>query len=373
MLKILSGKNTVLICLGFFFLFAGFSASQQYLVPLLTLEGKGQMALYSLLLIYSSFTISTLFAPKLIEVMGEKLALIFGAVSYGIFSLSLLSFELLLYPASILIGIGASLVWVASTRIITVSTENHLVGSVLGLQRSSFSIGALFGISAGSLFLETIDIASLYMIFALLSFASLFFFVFLDHKKDKITKEKILNFSYLLDKKLLLLSPVVFATFYLSGLSFSAINLIALSFSLGFVGFLSTIGRASVILGDVITGRLSDILNKKMLLYLFVSLTILGCFLIFIKFNIIIITLGAILIGFGMSSVYPICLSLIKERFTLSEYNKASAIFFLYTGIGAMSALLTTTKIDPNMTLIPAIIFLIISLPSIFLFNKLVQ
>lgn len=369
-MRIKVNPNTLFISLGFFFLFAGFSGAQQYIVPLFKLEGQQNLALISLLILYITFLFSNFIVSKAIFRLGLKPSLVLGAMSYGIYIISAFSRNpLILYPASILIGFGASLLWISSGQIIVRSSKKETIGTDLGLQQSFFSAGALFGVGIGALFLEILPPSILYIIFAILVFLSIPFFLKLKIEEEKVAN-KTIDFSFLLRRESYLIFPIVVGSYYLSGLGFSAINLIALTFGLGFVGFLSTTSRVGVIFGGVLSGKLADNFNKRILLYLLVLTGLLSSLLLINSFGTLTITLGAIFLSLSHPAVYTLCLSLLEEKVEKEDYTNMAGVFFIYANIGIVGALLSSIYLEPRSSFIPGIVLLILALPAIHIFSK---
>lgn len=110
-----TNKNVLLVSFGFFWLFGGYAAAQQYLVPLFALQGRTHLALSSLLTLYTAFLFANIFVPKLITILGLRFSLMLGAVGFAGFITSVATNTgvIFIYLTSILAGIGSSLVWIS--------------------------------------------------------------------------------------------------------------------------------------------------------------------------------------------------------------------------------------------------------------------
>lgn len=182
MKKLLANNNVLFTCIGFFWIFFGFNGAQQYLVPLFKIQGKSDLALTSLILLYSSFLVSGFFAPWMIKFLGLKRSFILGASTYLFFVLSVvLNNNFIFVAMSMLIGIGASLLWVSSGKIITDSSAIKESGKNLGIQFASVLIGSLFGVTTGGLLLKNLSIDRLYVLFSLAIVIGLPFLLYLPH------------------------------------------------------------------------------------------------------------------------------------------------------------------------------------------------
>ena len=138
--------NPLAISIGFFFVFFGFGGAQQFLSVFLKHAGFKSLGIISLLLLYSVYLAVNSYAPTIIAWFGSpRRSLIAGAATYAIFPIgAALSSPPVIIICSVLIGVGASLLWVSADRIIAhVSSDN--IGRGYGLEVS----GALGGSAAG--------------------------------------------------------------------------------------------------------------------------------------------------------------------------------------------------------------------------------
>ena len=371
MKNFISNKNVLFISLGFFCVFFGYGAVQQYLIPLFKLQGRENLAFMSLLFIYGSFLISGIFAPKIIPKFGLKKSLITGANTYLIYTISIISkntnFFLL---ASVLLGIGATFLWVSSGKIITDSSTDKSIGKNLGIQLAGTLLGSFLGIALGGVLLKTLSFNQLYILFASAIVVGLPFFTKIKFKETITINEKF-NMYYIFDRKLIVLFPVIFSTYFLSAQTFSSMNLIALKlFGIAYVGILSTILWIGMVFGALSVGRISDVYKKQTLLYVLTALGIIGALLFIGTSNIILVILGTIMLGIFVSAAYPVCLSLLKQNSSEKEYIYALGAFQVYSNIGLVVGLLFSMNFTPQLIFFLGIIFLFVSFSSIFLYNK---
>ncbi len=371
MKDILSNKNVLFTSIGFFLVFFGFGAAQQYLVPLLKLQGKEDLALISLLLLYSSFLITGIIAPKIIDRLGLKKSVLLGSTTYWIFTLGVITNSSpILFVASVLIGVGAALLWISSGQIIADSSTKHTLGRNLGFQFSTYLLGNLFGIAFGALLLDIVTFNQFYIYFSIAIFLSLPFFVGIKLTKQTIPDKKFKPF-YIFDKKLLFLFPIIFAAYFLMAQAFASISLIILSlFGIAYVGILSTISRISGVISAFAIGKFSDMYKKENILYVLTLIGMTGVLLFIVTSEIVFVTLGVILLGLFISAAYPVCLSLLKRTVPEKEYIYALGGFHVYTTIAVLGALSSALYLSPKVSLLPGLIFLILSFPAVFLFGK---
>jgi len=105
-------RNILFLSLGFFLIFWGFDGVQFFVTTFFEQQKIASVGFTSLILIYLFFTLGNPLAAIVVSHIGGKKSMMLGAVSYSlfIFALSLHNIPLL-YAASILLGIGAALLW----------------------------------------------------------------------------------------------------------------------------------------------------------------------------------------------------------------------------------------------------------------------
>ncbi|KAK9693022.1 Ion channel regulatory protein UNC-93 [Popillia japonica] len=103
----------------------------------------------SLAIIYAVFAVLNWSAPSVISIIGPKFAMVFGSVTYVLFILSfLVPRTWLLYVASVVIGIGAPMIWTGQGNYLTLcstpATISRNSGVFWAMLQASMFIGNLF-------------------------------------------------------------------------------------------------------------------------------------------------------------------------------------------------------------------------------------
>ncbi|KRT85162.1 membrane transporter, partial [Oryctes borbonicus] len=103
----------------------------------------------SLAIIYAVFAVLNWSAPSVISMIGPKFAMVFGAVTYVLFILSfLVPRTWLLYVASVVIGIGAPMIWTGQGNYLTLNSTPATIsrnsGIFWAMLQASMFIGNLF-------------------------------------------------------------------------------------------------------------------------------------------------------------------------------------------------------------------------------------
>jgi len=366
-------RNVLLISSGFFVLFFGFTSAQQYLLVVFEAAGRGSLALVALLLLYGMFAVSGLGAPKLISALGGlKHSLILGACAYILFvaSIALENIPFILACAA-LMGVGATLVWVSSGQIIVDSSSPQTRGRNLGLQTMSLYVGTALGIWVGGLLYETTSVPLMYFILAFIALFSVPFFLALKPVKEGVSL-RLFRPQFLFDHRMLLMAPVLVGIYFLQGQVFTAMTLVVIgTVGAGMIPLVISAVRLCNMLGSFGGGTLSDHIGKGIVLGGFVLMALVGTYVFARAENISALLIGSVFLGLSMASIYPICISWLREKMSENEYLDALGIFHVYTNIGTIFAIIANLWLPASVSFIPAVIALLIGLPCIALFHRL--
>lgn len=110
-------------------------------------DGKFQGNAYvSLAIIYAVFATCNWLAPSYISVTGPRVAIITGACCYVLFIVSFFwPHEALLYGMSVLVGIGAALIWTGHGQYLTENSNNETMSRNAGLFWAIFQMSQFAG------------------------------------------------------------------------------------------------------------------------------------------------------------------------------------------------------------------------------------
>lgn len=370
-MKKLINHNVLYIVLGYFWIFFGFNAAQQYLLVSFALMNKQQNAIFALLILYTTFLISGIFSSKIIAKLGLKKSVILGALTYTVFIFSLISKNFnLIYFASVLIGLGAGLLWISSGQIISENSSHSNLGRNLGLQYASFILGTLFGTAFGALLLNRLNFNQLYFCFGLVSLLAIPLLFNLRLKPSPVLMTKF-NLLFIFNKKLLLISPIVFASAYILNQTFTSMNLVILNlFNLKTVGIIASILRLTMVISVLVLGTLSDSINKVRLLAFLGICGITGTVFFLYSTQLISVLFSIIFLGIFVSATYPICLALFKEHSRKRDYIYSISAFQIYNNVAVLISLGSTAYLPIKESFIPGLTMLIISIPLLGWFSK---
>ena len=136
-------KNLVILGLSFFLCFTAFSGIQNLVTSLL----KGGLGSVSLGTLYLVFTVSCLAGPAIVKTFGPIKCMFTQFCFICLFSASCLDPTwYTFFPASILVGFGASFLWVSQGEYVTWAANGYAIAS--NLPKSS-AIGLFNGIFYG--------------------------------------------------------------------------------------------------------------------------------------------------------------------------------------------------------------------------------
>lgn len=146
-------RNVLQLGIGFFFVFLAFN-SQGFIEEsvLDSFVPSGRVTKHSgytsLCLIYAYFTVFNFVAPFLIKLLGTRCSLVFGGCCYVLFLAGFLFVhQWFLYISSILLGLGAAVIWTAQGKYLTLNSTEQSAGKhsslFLALSQVCLSCGGL--------------------------------------------------------------------------------------------------------------------------------------------------------------------------------------------------------------------------------------
>lgn len=368
-------RNVISVSLAFFFIFFGFGTAQQYLVILFNGQGRGHLALMSLFLIYGAFMIAGIFITKLVPRLGGlKRSLMIGAFTYALFVASVaFNSTPLLLAASVVIGIGAGLVWVCGAQIITNSSDERTTGRNLAFQIIAVNSGNIAGIYTGAYLVRTVSLENMYLALTASVLLAFLFLPWIRLAKEEV-RERVFRAYYAFDRRMLVLFPLLFGSYFLAAQAFTAMNLIIVSLlGIASIPLVITVFKASNIAGSFSSGTISGWFSKAAVLTALVVIALSGIYFFTQTHALVPFLIGTVLIGFSVTAVYPVCLAWLKERLPSDEYLQALGIFHVYTNIGVVSAVTANMWLSSRSSFVPGVIALLLALPGIALFQSLTK
>ncbi|XP_021169483.2 UNC93-like protein MFSD11 [Fundulus heteroclitus] len=141
--------NVLILGVGFLFIFTAFTTCgniEQTVVKSLknsTFSGSGY---HSLGIIYGVFSFSNLLAPTVVTVIGAKLTMFLSGLLYsGYIAVFIMPSTWSFYLTSILIGVGAALLWTAQGQFLVENSEASTINRNTGMFWALLQCSMLFG------------------------------------------------------------------------------------------------------------------------------------------------------------------------------------------------------------------------------------
>ncbi|GAM23933.1 hypothetical protein SAMD00019534_071080 [Acytostelium subglobosum LB1] len=271
---------TIHLSFGFLFLFMGFTPTQNISSVIHKNDGP-----FGLALLYFFFGIGCFISPVLSKKIGLVKSLFFSGLTYALFIISSTSWlNFFYYPASMIIGLGAAVLWTSQPTYLSRAAPLSQVGTYSAIFTGIYTCGgitgnALSGVFAQHNFSVNLELA----IFGSFSTVGSILLGLLASMAPKTTESNhdvrqtlIHVFKCFKDTRILLLLPVLFLQGQTQGYFFSIIPVLV---GLQETGFVMVMFGVFAVAGSSIWGKLHDKLGKKpmllaMLVLLPLSLTL---------------------------------------------------------------------------------------------------
>lgn len=366
-------RNVYAIATAFFFIFFGFGTGQQYLVVLFNEQGRGHLALVTLLILYIAFLLTGIIVPKLIQMAGGlKRSLLLGASAYAIFTASIaINNTPLLFLCAAIIGVGAGLLWVSSGQIITDSAPKDQVSRGLSYQVIGMYSGNIIGIIAGGYLIRVLPLGHVYLTLAVVIAIGVMVLFIVKESSGRLS-ERPFRPSYLWNPLLASLFPLIFGAYFLQGQVFTGLNLVIVNLlGISLIPLIVSIVKIANILGSFSSGALADHFDKTMVLLSLIAIALTGVVFFMFTSSLASYTIGALLLGFSMAAIYPVTLAALKETIPNEEYLYALGTFNVYTNVGTLGSIASNFVLPVGLTFIPGALALMVAIAGIFVFKSL--
>jgi len=167
--------NVLILGFSFCVLFVAFSSTQN-----LQTNVHGDLGFRSLSVLYLVFAPANFISPYIVQLVGEKIALIIGAVCYCVYiAANIKVTEPILLGASAIIGFGAAVLWTAQGSVVIHSAPPAKLGAYNGLFFGIFQCAQVIGnLTAGVLLSNGTDLSKLFLILTVVVSTSLAGFIF---------------------------------------------------------------------------------------------------------------------------------------------------------------------------------------------------
>lgn len=141
--------NIIILGFGFMFMFTAFQTcgniEQTVLENFHSAEFNGT-GYTSLAIIYSVFSASNLIAPSVVAVIGPQLSMFFSGLLYsGYIAMFIYPYTWTFYTASVLVGIGAAVLWTAQGNVLAINSSDSTIGRNSGIFWALLQFSLFFG------------------------------------------------------------------------------------------------------------------------------------------------------------------------------------------------------------------------------------
>ena len=132
--------RVIILGTAFMFLFSAFqtvSMAEESILDGARRESNGTFhgdGYTSLATVYAVFAVSNWAAPSIVSILGPILSMVLGAICYFLFVISFLKpMTATLYIASVLVGVGAAVIWTAQGNYLTINSDSTTISRNSGV------------------------------------------------------------------------------------------------------------------------------------------------------------------------------------------------------------------------------------------------
>ncbi|XP_035037595.1 UNC93-like protein MFSD11 [Hippoglossus stenolepis] len=141
--------NIIILGFGFMFMFTAFQTcgniEQTVLKSFNSTEFHGS-GYTSMAIIYGVFSASNLIAPSVVTIVGPQLSMFFSGLLYsGYIAMFIYPYTWSFYTASVLVGVGAAVLWTAQGNVLTINSTDNTIGRNSGIFWALLQFSLLFG------------------------------------------------------------------------------------------------------------------------------------------------------------------------------------------------------------------------------------
>ena len=293
-------------------------------------------------IIAGSFSLGLMSAGFFVSYILDKIGL-YKTMFIGIFVQTICVIIMFIFfnPSNLILnhfimGVFGGMIWMTMDTWVNLVSDNKNRGKAIGFYNSAITLG----FAIGPLFIGIFGTEGILPIFIAICLMIIRTPVIMTIKKQvnnvKIPKlEKKLNFSFIK------IAPFIFIAIFVSGVidsSFGALfpaYMINEFFSDKQIGFLFFIGLIIGVFLQPLVGALTDKINKRFLIIVFLMFHLIWPLLLhnFIS-EIIIVYVSIIIWGFASISLYTVTLAYLGERVKITELSIATSVFIIIFEFG---------------------------------------
>jgi len=357
-------RNVKQLAIAFMFIFFGYNAVQQYVTVFFSEYGNVNAGFITLILIYGFFMVGNLISPLVVNRLGSRISMILGGATYAVFILSLQFGTFYVYPAAILIGIGAGILWTGQNNYLISNSKKEVYGASSGLFTTTMALGMALGSSIIGALSYLFALQNLFLLFAAGPLIGIIIIMFMKKgKPDNIPNPIKYIKRSLMSITVIRLSVIGFAFSFAQGLVMGIMPIkIAEIMGIQYVGILAMLFFIGPVSLSYVTGWLSDKLGrKKLLIYSFIPL-LLGLILAYFAKTGFALVASIILLTINRGALMPLRFALIGDISNHQNINNVTAVFNMMNTLAVTLALLISMVVISDMIYIYSSIIVLLSL-----------
>jgi len=362
-------RNVLIISLAFLFIFFGFGGVHSFITTYFSQLNMVHVGFISLILIYLFMMLLSPLAGIFVSKFGSKKCMIFGALFYSLFIFTLLTGSvLLIYIASILLGLGAALIWTGQGSYLIRASDEKFYGGAAGF----FNTLSILGISIGILLLGfLVSIFSFKGPFFVYAFLPLVGFWLLWGLEDLRTKESTNQFvlikKSIRNSTVWRLSLFMFSFNFVSGLVIGIIPLkIKSILGVTYIGILLSLYYLVPIISSYVFGKFSDIKGRKKFIIYSYLIGIAGLLFLYFSLGPFLLILGMVLLALDFAIAKPMSIALVGDVTTENNIDFVVALFGMIQTSGMVIALSLGSFVEGRIVYMISAIVMAISLLILF-------
>lgn len=142
-------SNIIILGFGFMFMFTAFQTCgniEQTVIKSFNSSEFHGSGYTSMSIIYGVFSASNLIAPSVVTVIGPQLSMFFSGLLYsGYIAMFIHPYTWSFYTASVLVGIGAAVLWTAQGNVLAINSTDSTIGRNSGIFWALLQFSLFFG------------------------------------------------------------------------------------------------------------------------------------------------------------------------------------------------------------------------------------
>lgn len=344
-------KEIKLLSLGFLLIFFGYNAVAQYLTTYFSTIGSQDLGFRSLILIFLFFLLSGPISAMVVSKYGAKKSMVIASLFYFIFIVSLTGGILFVYLTSVMVGVAAALLWTGQNSYLVKASDEKTYGENSGFFNSALTLGSACGILILGFFINTFNFKSSFLIYAVLPLVG---FIILTQLKDLPIGQKTSQLNLIKNSiksiTALKLSAFYFAFSFIFGLVLGLVPLeIKNTLSITYVGSLTFIFWIMPILFSYISGKISDIKGRKVMIVLAFIFGILGLTSLYFSQYSVLLVVAIVLLALSHAIFRPMRFALVGDVSVEINLIPLTALFWMAQNVGILSALVISSEIQTKV------------------------